>query len=207
MQHNGCVAAVDPVLLDAISERVRRSSTTRVRLVGVDGPSGAGKSTLAVPLATHLNAPLIEIDDFVSWADFAGWWPRFDTQVLEPLFAGRDAVYQRRDWANDEFGRGLAEWRRVPWSPVVVIEGVTSTRTAVSERLACRVWVDAPADERFRRGIARDGESHRTLWKHWMLDESQFFADDDTKARADFVVSGETGGWVSGRAPEVRPDR
>lgn len=31
---------------------------------------------------------------------FAGWWPRFDSQVLTPLLAGRDAVYQARDWSD-----------------------------------------------------------------------------------------------------------
>jgi uridine kinase len=208
MQHTVCMASIDTAsLVDAISGYVRRAPTTTVRIVGVDGPSGSGKSTLAAPLAARLDAPLIEIDHFVSWADFAGWWPRFDEQVLDPLFDGRDAMYQRRDWVNDEFGRDLAEWKRVPWSPIVVIEGVTSTRTAVSERLACRVWVEAPADERLRRGVARDGESHRALWERWMRDESRFFEEDRTRTRADFVVSGRTGCWVSGRAPAARPGR
>jgi uridine kinase len=183
------MVGVDSSLIAAISEHMWRAPSTTVRLVGVDGPSGSGKSTLAVPLAARLQAPVIKIDDFVSWTDFAGWWPRFEDQVLSPLMDGRDAVYQKRDWANDEFGSSLGGWRRVPFSPVVVIEGVTSTRASVSDRLACRVWVEAPADERLRRGLARDGESHRALWERWMREETLFFDEDRTKARADFVVS------------------
>ena len=47
-------------------------SGTGIRLVGVDGPSGSGKSTLATRLAARAPAPVVEIDDFVSWSDFAG---------------------------------------------------------------------------------------------------------------------------------------
>jgi uridine kinase len=187
---DGDVSILDAPLIDAIVEHVWRVPAPGVRLVAMDGPSGSGKSTLAVPLAARLAAPLIPIDDFVSWSDFSGWWPRLEDQVLAPLSAGQDAVYQRRDWVNDEFGSGLSAWRTVSWSPVVVIEGVTSTRAAVSDRLACRVWVDAPADVRLRRGLARDGQTHRELWERWMREETSFFEDDHTLERADFVVSG-----------------
>ncbi len=74
--------------------------------------------------------------------------------------------------------------------PFVVLEGVTCTRREVADRLAVRVWVDAPADERLRRGVARDGESHRALWERWMREETAFFADDGTRERADVVVDG-----------------
>lgn len=178
----------DPVT--AVVDAARASDRAGVHLIGIDGPSGAGKSTIARPVAAALGAPIIEVDDFVSWVDFAGWWPRFDAQVVTPLLAGGDAHYQVRDWENDEFGDGLAGWKTVARHPFVVIEGVTCTRRAVADRLALRVWVDAPADERLRRGIARDGESHRTLWERWMREETAFFAQDDTRARADIVVDG-----------------
>jgi uridine kinase len=185
----GTVTVPDQALLDAMRNRILTAPVTGVRLVGVDGPSGAGKSTLAGPLAAVFDAPVIEVDDFVSWGDFAGWWPRFEDQVLQPLLRGQDAVYQRRDWNGDEFGTALGEWRTVPWAPVVIIEGVTTTRAAVQDRLACRIWVEAPADERLRRGIARDGESHRGVWDQWMREEAAFFEEDRTRERADFVVS------------------
>jgi ATP-dependent protease Clp ATPase subunit len=73
-------------------EVLAREPVHGIRIVGVDGPSGSGKSYLTGGLAAALNAPVIEVDDFVSWTDFAGWWPRFDEQVLTPLLAGRDAV-------------------------------------------------------------------------------------------------------------------
>lgn len=178
------------MIVEAIAAHTRAASVPGVRLIAIDGESGAGKSTLASKLALELDAPLIQIDDFVSWDNFSGWWPRFETQVLGPLLAGRDAVHQQRDWAGDEFGDTLGEWRTVSWAPVVVLEGITASRKSVTDRLACRVWVDAPPHVRLHRGIARDGEDHRALWEKWMVEEAAFFEADDTRARADFVVSG-----------------
>jgi uridine kinase len=183
--------AHDPALLDSLVRHALSAPVPGVRIVGVDGPSGSGKSTLARPLAAQLDAPVVEVDDFVSWVDLSGWWPRFEDQVLAPLLAGEDAVFQRRDWAGDEFGTGLGEWRTVPWAPVVVIEGVTCTRAAAADRLASRVWVEAPAEERLRRGLERDGHdaAHRARWRTWMQEEDAFFPADGTRARADFIVA------------------
>jgi adenylate kinase family enzyme len=112
-----------------------REPVQGIRIVGIDGPSGSGKSSLTERLAKVLNAPVIEIDDFVSWDCFADWWPRFDEQVLSPLLAGRDAVYQARDW-NDWHGSTLGGWKRQPWSPTVILDGVTCTRRETVGRVA-----------------------------------------------------------------------
>lgn len=65
------VIRIDSVLADIAQ---REAGPSGIRLVGIDGPSGSGKSTLAVRLSACSLAPLIEIDDFVSWRDFSGWW-------------------------------------------------------------------------------------------------------------------------------------
>ena len=177
-------------LVDRIAAEVmRREPVDGIRIVGIDGPSGAGKSVLAGQVAARLDAPVIEIDDFVSWADFAGWWPRFEAQVLGPLLAGRDARYQVRDWA-DWYGSSLADWRTQRWAPIVVLEGVTCTRRATVGRLCYAVWVEAPAELRLARGLARDSafaDADR-LWRRWMREEESFFRADGTRDRADLIV-------------------
>jgi len=178
---------MDDVLADVVKREALESG---IRLVGVDGPSGSGKSTFAGRLAARSHAPLIEIDDFVSWKNFAGWWPRLETQVVVPLQAGSDARYQVRDWKNDEFGTSLNGWKTVTWAPLVILEGVTCSRLAATDFLAFRIWVDAPADLRLNRGVARDGETHRQLWLDRMKEEHRFFAEDGTRARADLRVDG-----------------
>jgi uridine kinase len=166
-----------------------------IRIVGVDGRSGSGKSFLASRLSTLLSAPVIEVDDFVSWDCFAGWWTRFDEQVLTPLLAGREARYQARDW-NDWYGSSLGEWKTQPWSPTVILEGVTCTRRETVGRLAYAIWVEASTDVRLARGMARDTDfpGKEKLWERWMRDEDEFFAADHTRDRADVIVDTSTGG-------------
>jgi uridine kinase len=166
-----------------------REPVNGIRIVGVDGPSGAGKSHLARTLAKALQAPIVEIDDFVSWDDFAGWWPRFDTQVLTPLLRGEDAHYQARDW-TDWYGGSLGEWKTQPWTSTVIVEGVTCTRRETIGRLTYAVWVDAPAPLRLARGLARDGAlaGAEQFWQRWMAEEAAFFASDGTRDRADLII-------------------
>lgn len=155
-------------------------------LLGVDGPSGSGKTTWARTFAGKIGVPLVHCDDFLSWNDLSGWWPRFEDEVLAPLLAGRDATYQVRDWDGDELGDSLRDWKTTPAAPLVVVEGVTCTRRGSPVSYA--VWVEAPYDVRLARGIERDGESHRDLWLRWMEEEAAFFEADGTRERADLVV-------------------
>jgi uridine kinase len=171
-------------------------SSDRVTIVGIDGPSGSGKSSLARRLVNRTDATLVEIDDFVSWADFSGWWPRFTDQVVQPLLRGEDAHYQVRDWQHDPHGSSLGGWKTAPWTPLVIFDGVTSTRRAVSDLLAYRIWVEAPEDIRLARGIKRDGEVARHLWLAWMQEEQIFFTKDGTRERADLLVNGAASSGV-----------
>jgi uridine kinase len=176
---------------DVVAEIMERPANRGIRMIGVDGPQGSGKSTLGALIATRIGAPLIQMDDFVSWVDLVGWWPRFEVQVLDPLMSGSDAHYQVRDWENHEFGGSLNGWKTVAWSPVVVLEGLTCTRAAAADRLAYRIWVEAPYEVRLKRGLERDGETHRQLWLDSMKTEREFFMDDQTAARADLRVNGD----------------
>ena len=176
--------------MDRIAAVVAAAAVPGVRLVGVDGPAGSGKSTIAGELSGRFGWPIIEVDDFFSWVSFDSGWPRFETQVITPLLSGRSIRYQVRDWAGDEFGEGLGGWKELEWSPVIIIEGVGSTRSAITDALACRVWVHATASQRLTRGVTRDGESHRQLWQEYMRREAAFFAADRTAERADVRVDG-----------------
>ena len=181
--------------MDADVERVAAGvlaakPVNSIRIVGVDGPGGAGKSTFAEALGVELGTPVVHTDDFLSWADIFGWWPRFEEQVLRPLAAGEAAHFQVRDWENDQLGDSLAGWATVEWSPIVIVEGVSSTRRESLAFLSFAVWLETPPAERFRRGVARDGDHMRELWTQAMRDEDDFFAADGTRARANAIVSG-----------------
>jgi uridine kinase len=161
-----------------------------VRLVVVDGPAGSGKSTVATGLAEALGdgTPVVSMDDL-----YDGWtglgddvWRRLRVQVLEPLAAGRPGRYRVYDWAAARF----AGWRDVPVAPVLVVEGVGAAARAVDDVASVRVWVEAPAALRMRRGLDRDGEHLRDEWLAWTERETAHFASDGTAERADVLVDG-----------------
>jgi uridine kinase len=188
-----------------VAERIaasvdRRPPVNGIRIVGVDGRSGSGKSFLASQLSALMAAPIVEIDDFVSWDCFAGWWPRFDEQVLSPLLAGRDAIFQARDW-TDWYGSSLGEWKTQRWSPTVILEGVTCTRRETIGRITYAIWVEASAQIRLARGLARDTDfpGKEDLWRQWMREEDEFFAADRTRERADVIVDTSADGVYAPR--------
>ena len=158
-----------------------------VRLVAIDGPGGAGKSVFADRLAGFLgNAPIVHTDDFASWDEPIDWWDRLEAEVLGPLERGQPGRYRAYDWVK----RQLGEWRVLPASDVVVLEGVSSARRAVAGRLSLAIWVETPRGVRLARGIARDGDAMRPRWETWMAEEDAHYAVDRTRDRADVIVDG-----------------
>ncbi len=181
-----------PYSLAALVREIRaRASPTPTRLVAIDGCGGAGKSTLAQALAAVCgDVPVVRVDDFLSWHDLDRWWDRLEREALRPVLAGGGARYRVRDWAQDPLGESLNGWVQIPPAELVIVEGISCSRRAITHTLTMALWVHAPRSERLRRGVARDGAQRRPLWTEWMRAEDTFFADDGAPRRADYLVSG-----------------
>lgn len=155
--------------------------------MAVDGGGGAGKSVFAERLARHLGgAPVIRTDDFASWEDPLGWWDRLEEEVLRPLERGERVRYRAYDWTTRQPG----EWRELARSDTVLLEGVSSARQAVADRLSLAVWVETPRAERLARGLRRDGVAMLSAWERWMAEEDAHYFTDRAAERADVVVDG-----------------
>jgi uridine kinase len=159
------------------------------RLVCVDGPAGSGKTTLAcgITLAAGGSVRLLHMDDiYEGWSGLEAAMTRVADHVVGPLRTGRAGRYRRYDWVREE----PAEEHLVEPVDLLVIEGVGSGGAAYADSTTCLVWVEAPADERLRRGLERDGEAVRAQWLAFMADEEAMFARERTRARADVIVDG-----------------
>jgi hypothetical protein len=149
----------------------------RTRLVAVDGRAGAGKTTFAARLAAALDdAPIAHTDDVANRVGHP-WWPTLEELVLRPLAAGAP-------WTEPRTAA------RCPVPPVFVLEGVSASRRAVTDRLTLAVWLHVSAPTRVARGIARDGPDSAAAWPRYEAEEDRFFAADQACARADLVVDG-----------------
>lgn len=163
-----------------------------LRLVAVDGRAGSGKSTFARSLSRALGGvAVLPLDDFLAWDDLTEFWPRFEVEVLLPLFEGRKARYQARDWEHDPYGRGLGAWKELPSSPLVILEGVGAARQELRSRLAYAVWIETPPDVCLTRGISRDGIEQTSRWLKWQERELAFFEADPVRSHAHLIVDGQ----------------
>ena len=159
-----------------------------VRLVGVDGCGGSGKTTFAARLADAAGGcPVVHTDDFASFEEPLEWWPRLLRDVIEPLLRDEAATFHPYDWVARRSSDATVT---VDPAPLVVIEGVGATRAAWRDRLALRVWVDAPRETRLQRGLARDGAHMREFWDWWREAEDGYVAAEQPRAHADLVVDG-----------------
>jgi chloramphenicol 3-O-phosphotransferase len=158
------------------------------RLVCVDGPSGSGKTTFAARLAAALgDAPVLHMDDlYPGWDGLAAAVPLLHDQVVAPLAAGGVARYRPYDWHRGAF----APPRELGTPPVLVVEGAGCGARVVAAHAVLLVWVEAPRHERYRRGIARDGETYRPHWERWARQEAAHFAAEGAAERADIRVDG-----------------
>lgn len=167
-------------------------------LVAFDGRSGAGKSTLAARVAGRVGGVVVEGDDFYAGGTDAEWagrtaadkaagcidWRRMRVEALEPLLAGRPAVWRPFDFAA---GAGLVPHtvRRDP-AAVVILDGVYSARPELREIVGLAVLVDIPDDAaRRRRLLLREGKAFMDAW-HALWDEAEDHYCTVVRPRASF---------------------
>jgi hypothetical protein len=167
--------------------RPARARTTRV--LAVEGRSGAGKSTFAAAVAAELGAPVIRMDDlYDGWDGLLAGADALLEWVLRPLAAGRPARWRRYDWGRGEY----AEWHEtVPGPPTgtLVVEGVGSGARQAAPYLSGLVWLEAGADVRRARALARDGDLYTPHWRRWARQEDRYYAAHDVRSRADLTVT------------------
>ena len=160
---------------------------SRPYVIGVDGPSGAGKTRLADQLADTLDgAGVVHLDDlYPGWDGLEAVLPRLVSWVLAPLAQGRRARWRRYDWVVGRY----AEWHQLAPVTTVIVEGVGAGARVCAPYLDLLVWVEAPEPVRYAQAMARDGVGYRPHWRRWSAAERAHFGREDTRGRADVVVS------------------
>lgn len=156
------------------------------RFVAIGGGTGSGKSTLAEAISDRLGAPILRIDDY--YRDQAHLPVPVRRAVnydapesvehtlllahLDRLAAGHAVEKPIYDFTRDTRSP-LTE--RVDAAPVILIEGIFALCwPEVAHRCAARLFVETPAEVRFRRRLRRDVEERgrdedevtTRFWRH-----------------------------------------
>ena len=112
-------------------------------------------SHLAAPLAAHLGAQVVAIDDLIpGWTGFGRGAELARHGLVEPIAQGHDGGYRRYDWVAASTPSSATSASR----STSCVEGCGSGSRTLAPYLSLLVWVDADRELRFERGIARDGE-------------------------------------------------
>jgi len=177
-------------------------------LVAIDGASGSGKSTIADMIVEATGATLIHSDDFYAGqTSDAAWdartpearaadvidWRRLRAEALEPLLAGRAAV-----WNTFDFERPRADGTyplkerptRCEPAALIVMEGVYSSRPELADIIDLSVLVDSPIEVRHGRLARRENDEFLRHWhERWDAAEEYYFSSVRPKSSFDLVVT------------------
>lgn len=143
-------------------------------LACVDGHSAAGKSTVAGALASAFNAAVVAGDHFyrvmsesdrarltpAEGADRYYDWQRMSIEALDPLAAGRPAVFHPYDWSTGEPSYETCE---VEPASVVIVEGLFVSRPELRHRYAVSILITADSSQRWERQLARHDATREWL--------------------------------------------
>ena len=162
--------------------------------IAIDGHGGSGKSSLAQLLSDKLNASIIHTDDFASWNNPINWWPQVIEKVFEPIKDGAKSLsYPRSTWWDNHDSQPIVEQSV---TPVMILEGVSSSRKEFSEYISLKVFVNTPKEICFQRGVERDSGTGKTkeeilkLWEQWFVEEEEYMRRDLPLKHADIVLDG-----------------
>ena len=167
------------------------SDSAKPIVLAIDGPAGSGKSTLAGEIARAFSGTysieVIHLDEL-----YNGW----DEALSEELFrkldqliaaqrAGKATDLAIYDWSAGSFS-GSKEIKAVQ---LLIIEGVGSSNQLLHPNLTTSIWLDIDQSTGLTRVLERDGEEIRDEMVKWQKMESEYFARDLTRERADFILS------------------
>jgi len=167
------------------------SQSAKPLVLAIDGPAGSGKSTLAGEIARAFagtyDIEVIHLDEL-----YNGW----DDALSEELFlriaqliaaqqAGKATDLAIYDWLAAAFSGS----REVKAVQLLIIEGVGSSNHLLHANLTTSIWLDIDQSIGLARVLERDGDEIHDEMVKWQKMESEYFARDLTRERADFILS------------------
>jgi uridine kinase len=167
------------------------SQSPKPLVISIDGPAGSGKSTLAGEIARAFagtySIEVIHLDEL-----YNGWANALSDELFAKLVgliksqsANENADLAIYDWTLNSY----AGFRQVKPVELLILEGVGSCNELLRAELTTSIWLDIEQSIGLARVLERDGEDIRGEMVKWQKMESEYFARDLTRERADFILS------------------
>ena len=167
------------------------SKSSKPLILAIDGPAGSGKSTLASEIARAFagtyDIEVIHLDELYNgWAEALSQelFQRI-SEVISAQRAGTAIELAIYDWSAAAFSGS----REVKAVQLLIIEGVGSSNHLLHANLTTSIWLDIDQSTGLARVLERDGDEIRDEMVKWQKMESEYFARDLTRERADFILS------------------
>jgi uridine kinase len=167
------------------------SQSAKPLVLAIDGPAGSGKSTLAGEIARAFagtyDIEIIHLDELYNGWDDALSQELFlrISQLIAAQRAGKTTDLAIYDWSAAAFSGS----REVKAVQLLIIEGVGSSNLQLHANLTTSIWLDIDQSIGLARVLERDGDEIRGEMVKWQKMESEYFARDLTRERADFILS------------------
>jgi len=167
------------------------SESAKPLVLAIDGPAGSGKSTLAGEIARAFSGTysieVIHLDELYNGWDQALSKELFQriAQLITAQRAGKTTDLAIYDWVTASFSGS----REIKAAQLLIIEGVGSSNQLIDKSLTTSIWLDIDQGTGLARVLERDGEEIRDEMVKWQKMESEYFARDLTRERAEFILS------------------
>ena len=163
--------------------------------IAIDGGAASGKTTLAKILSEKYHAPVIHMDDFFlrpeqrtpeRFAEPGGNLDRerFLREVVPYIKSNQSFSYQIFDCSK----MALGDHRKIPKSPLLIIEGSYSHHPAFSDIFDLRIFLSVSEEERRKRILSRNGERSEMFFTRWIPLENKYFEAFSIPEKADLLI-------------------
>jgi uridine kinase len=167
------------------------SQSAKPLVLAIDGPAGSGKSTLASEIARAFagtySIEVIHLDEL-----YNGWDEALSDELFQKIAklisaqqAGKATDLAIYDWSTAAFSSS----REIKSVQLLIVEGVGSANQLLHMSLTTSIWLDIDQSIGLARVLERDGEEIHHEMVKWQKMESEYFARDLTRERADFILS------------------
>ncbi len=185
-------------ILQKIESGLQAKRKLKPFVVAIDGMSASGKTTLGHQLQKHFpKSNLFHMDDYFlqphqrtkkRLSELGGNvdYERFKEEIVLHLANKYGLTYQAYYCSTQRLGSKI----RVPWMPLVIIEGVYSQHPYFGDIYDLRIFCEISKEEQRNRILKRNGEAKLQRFIHeWIPKEMEYFECFNIKEKSGLFTS------------------